>query len=73
MFLYLCWVIVVYCAYGGLSRESSYLFTVYPIGVMDAILLCGGSNIFGECDLFTHILRGCCTGTGAIIWLPQSL
>ena len=26
---------------------------------------------YGSCNAFNHILQGCFTGTGAIIWLPQ--
>ena len=29
----------------------------------------GGS--LDSCDLFTHIVQGYSTGTGAILWLPQ--
>ena len=35
------------------------------------LMLCGGCLLKDNCDIFTHILQGYFTGTGAIIRLPQ--
>ena len=49
-------------------RKYSHLYVIF---LMRNLFCCGYQYLLESCGLFTHILQGCFTGTGAIIWLPQ--
>ena len=59
--------------------ERTLLIPMFNIFYLICTLFCCALFCFGNitqflvdlCDNCTHILQGCFTGTGAIVWLPQ--
>ena len=58
------------------SCNKPLIYNIYPIKyaygfVVLCFVLVAVLVFVDTCDTFTHILQGCFTGTGVIIWLPQ--